>query len=184
MFICSPNVFFNTINTFWIDIFFHGYFFEVLSLVVSDVQSNDIEFQVLLQDKLCKATPSHTLSHPPRCPALAPFAINLVHCSLPVRNYGFYSRRILFHRTSHSFDLLASYSFSFWSSRKMIAPLRRYHEKRTRTRGNSDIADLCVYIYHMQRTITHTYAWYFVIKYTINAMSISKPQNTHRTQIL
>lgn len=97
----------------------HYYFFvQVLSSAISNVQISRINLMSPSFSYYCKTNYAKPLlrvplSHPSRCPALAPFAINLVHCSLPVRNYGFQSRRILFPRASHSFDLLASRSFSF-----------------------------------------------------------------------
>lgn len=56
-------------------------------------------------------------------------------------------------------------------SQKMIAPpcqeRRRIPERKLRYR-----VDLRFYIYHVQRIITRTHAWYFTIKYTVNAVCV------------
>jgi len=94
------------------------------------------EFQILLQDKLCKVTPLHTpvasfgiALHSPHLPlilSIVPFPCETTDSS----------RRILFPRVSHSFDLLTSRSFSFWSfaedDRTVTTKRKREHEK-----GNS-----------------------------------------------
>lgn len=72
-----------------------------------------------------------------------------------------------------------------WSevSQKMIAPPHRHHdEKRTRTREETPISWTCVFTFTTCNAPLPTRMCYFAIKYTLNAMCISKPQGTRKTR--
>jgi len=117
-----------------------------------------------------------SLSHPSRCPALAPFAINLVYCSLPVK------LRILepSHIIPPCLALLWPPRFAQFLVLKFHRRWsRRHDEKRMRTREEIPISRTCAFTVYTTCNIPHAHTRYFVIKYTVSAMCISKPQNTH-----
>lgn len=61
----------------------------------------------------------------------------------------------------------------------MIAPSRRKENENTREETRRLVR---FYIYNVQRAITRTYAWYFVIKYIYCKRNVLVyKQNTHRT---
>lgn len=155
----------------------HYYFFvEILLLAVSNIQIPRINLMPPNSRYYCKTNYAKPFACPCRIFRIAlhslhlPLILSIVPflCeTMDSRDVAYYIPPCLTLLWPPRLAQFLVLKFRRRWSRLRAATMRR---EREHEKGNSDIADLRFYIYHIQRTVTHTYAWYFVIKYTINAM--------------